>query len=195
VQIMSQDLHRMTQAALRDAGLAPGRLELEITESIFLHEVSSSMAILRSLRDTGVRIALDDFGTGYSSLAYLRRFPFDTLKIDRSFVRELTVRSDLRAIVKMIIAMAHTLNMTTVAEGVEEVAQAQALDHYGCDRMQGYLVAQALPAGEIAAFLAAWGQVPRPGDDAQGRAPQGGRSALAAGTAPASASPGPRDRT
>jgi diguanylate cyclase (GGDEF)-like protein/PAS domain S-box-containing protein len=164
VQIMSQDLHRVTQAALRDAGLAPGRLELEITESIFMHEVSSSMAILRSLRDAGVRIALDDFGTGYSSLAYLRRFPFDTLKIDRSFVRELTTRTDLRAIVKMIIGMAHTLDMKTVAEGVEETAQARALDTYGCDRLQGFLVARPLPAGEIAGFLARWGSVPRPGD-------------------------------
>jgi diguanylate cyclase (GGDEF)-like protein/PAS domain S-box-containing protein len=165
VQIMSQDLHRVTQAALRDAGLAPERLELEITESIFMHEVSASMSILRSLREAGVRIALDDFGTGYSSLAYLRRFPFDTLKIDRSFVRELSVRTDLRAIVKMIIGMSHTLNMKTVAEGVEDVGQAQALDHYGCDRMQGYLVARPMPAAEIAAFLAGWDRVPRPGEE------------------------------
>ncbi len=165
VQIMSQDLHRVTQAALRNAGLAPEQLELEITESIFMHEVSSSMAILRSLREAGVRIALDDFGTGYSSLAYLRRFPFDTLKIDRSFVRELSVRTDLRAIVKMIIGMSHTLNMKTVAEGVEDAAQAQALDHYGCDRMQGYLVARPMPAAQIAAFLAGWDRVPRPGDE------------------------------
>jgi EAL domain-containing protein (putative c-di-GMP-specific phosphodiesterase class I) len=95
-------------------------------------------------------------------LAYLRRFPFDTLKIDRSFVRELTVRTDLRAIVKMIIGMAHTLNMKTVAEGVEEAAQARALDHYGCDRLQGYLVARPLAASEVAAFLASWERVPRP---------------------------------
>jgi diguanylate cyclase (GGDEF)-like protein/PAS domain S-box-containing protein len=193
VQIMSQDLLRVTQAALREAGLAPRRLELEITESIFMHEVSSSMAILRSLRDAGVRIALDDFGTGYSSLAYLRRFPFDTLKIDRSFVRELTVRTDLRAIVTMIIGMAHTLDMKTVAEGVEETAQARALEHYGCDRMQGYLVARPLPAGEIAAFLAAWGTVPRPGADSDGRdAGKAGASALAT-EAPAAGGPRPRN--
>jgi diguanylate cyclase (GGDEF)-like protein/PAS domain S-box-containing protein len=165
VQIMSQDLHRITQAALRNAGLAAPRLELEITESIFLHEVTSSLAILRSLRETGVRIALDDFGTGYSSLAYLRRFPFDTLKIDRSFVRELPVRSDLRAIVKMIIGMAHMLNMKTVAEGVEETAQAHALDHYGCDRLQGYLIARPMPVTEVAGFLANWDRVLRPGDE------------------------------
>jgi len=192
VQIMSQDLHRVTQAALREAALAPGRLELEITESIFMHEVGSSMAILRALRETGVRIALDDFGTGYSSLAYLRRFPFDTLKIDRSFVRELTLRGDLRAIVKMIIGMAHTLDMRTVAEGVENAAQAQALEHYGCDHMQGYLVAHPLPAEAIAGFLAAWDSVPRPGEAAEGD--DAGEGAAAPGADPAGGTADPRRR-
>jgi len=164
VQIMSQELHRITQAALRAAGLAPNRLELEITESIFIHEASASLAVLKSLRESGVRIALDDFGTGYSSLAYLRRFPFDTLKIDRSFVRELNTRKDLRAIVQMIIGMAHTLDMRTVAEGVEEIGQLQALDHYGCDRLQGYYVARPMPADAVGPFLGRWSTVPRPGE-------------------------------
>jgi len=191
VQIMSQDLHRVTQTALRSAGLAPSRLELEITESIFLHEGNSSLAILRLLRETGVRIALDDFGTGYSSLAYLRRFPFDTLKIDRSFVRELAVRSDLRAIVKMIIGMAHTLDMKTVAEGVEDAAQARALDHYGCDRLQGYLIARPMPLSEVPAFLASWNEIARPGEeDRNAPALAGGSHSSTTATLPAPRAPG-----
>jgi diguanylate cyclase (GGDEF)-like protein/PAS domain S-box-containing protein len=190
VQIMAQDLHRITQSALRAAGLPAARLELEITESIFLHEASSSLATLRSLRETGVRIALDDFGTGYSSLAYLRRFPFDTLKIDRSFVRELSVRTDLRAIVTMIIGMAHTLNMKTVAEGVEDSRQALALDHYGCDRLQGYLIARPMPEAELAPFLAGWERVPRPGEDEGGPQSIAGAVASATPSTPHALTPG-----
>jgi EAL domain-containing protein (putative c-di-GMP-specific phosphodiesterase class I) len=111
------------------------------------------MDVLRSLREAGLRVALDDFGTGYSSLAYLRRFPFDTMKIDRSFVRELLSRRDARAIVRMIIGLAHTLNMKAVAEGVEEVAQAAVLRRYGCDAIQGFLAARPMRADAVAAFL------------------------------------------
>jgi diguanylate cyclase (GGDEF)-like protein/PAS domain S-box-containing protein len=152
-QAMSTDLCQAAQQALQSSGLAAGRLELEITESIFLHETQATLAVLRTLRDAGLRVALDDFGTGYSSLAYLRRFPFDTMKIDRSFVRELLSRRDARAIVKMIIGLAHTLNMKAVAEGVEELAQAAVLRRYGCDVIQGYLAARPLPAEAVAAYL------------------------------------------
>ena len=161
VQAMSPDLCGVAQQALHDSGLAPQRLELEITESIFLNETGATMAVLRALRESGVRIALDDFGTGYSSLAYLRRFPFDTLKIDRSFVRELLSRRDARAIVKMIVGLARTLNMTVVAEGVEEPAQAAVLRRYGCDAMQGYLAARPMAADEVLPFLREWAEKPR----------------------------------
>ncbi|MBL8331757.1 MAG: GGDEF domain-containing protein [Rubrivivax sp.] len=141
-------------------GLAPGRLELEITESVFLQESATTQS-LRTLRQQGVRIALDDFGTGYSALAYLRRFPFDTLKIDRSFVRELATRGDARAIVRMILGLAHTLGMHTVAEGVEEPAHAQVLERHGCEAMQGYLVARPMPADEVSGFMRHWPGRPR----------------------------------
>jgi diguanylate cyclase (GGDEF)-like protein/PAS domain S-box-containing protein len=162
-QVMSRDLCRISQAALRDSGLAPERLELEITESIFMNETDATMLILHSLHDAGMRIALDDFGTGYSSLAYLRRFPFDTLKIDRSFVREIMSLEESRAIVKMIIDLAHTLDMRTVAEGVDEPAQVSVLGRYSCNTVQGYLVARPMPADQVSDFLAGWGSLPRPG--------------------------------
>ncbi|MDE2082980.1 MAG: EAL domain-containing protein [Burkholderiales bacterium] len=157
VQAMSHDLVPVTQAALRDSGLAASRLELEITESIFMHDSEATLAVLRTLRDSGVRVALDDFGTGYSSLSYLRRFPFDTLKIDRSFVHELPSRPDTQAIVGMIAALAATLRMKIVAEGVEDAAQLRLLESYGCDAMQGYLVARPMPAHRLAGFFADWG--------------------------------------
>ncbi len=160
VQAMSQDLRAVVLAALQVAGLPATRLELEITESIFLHDAKTTLDQLHALRATGLRIALDDFGTGYSSLAYLRRFPFDTLKIDRSFVRELMQRPDARAIVKMILGLARTLRMKTVAEGVEEPAQAGLLTHHGCTTLQGYLVARPMPAAEVPGWLADWAAEP-----------------------------------
>ncbi|MBL8306453.1 MAG: EAL domain-containing protein, partial [Rubrivivax sp.] len=156
VQAMSADLCAAATQALADSGLAAGRLELEITESIFLHETQATMQVLHTLHRAGMRIALDDFGTGYSSLAYLRRFPFDTLKIDRSFVRELAGRRDARAIVRMIVGLARTLHMSVVAEGVENEAQAALLRRYGCDALQGFLAAPPMPADAVPGFLAAW---------------------------------------
>ena len=161
VQAMSQDLCGVALAALAAQGMAPQRLELEITESIFLHETQVTMDKLHGLRRAGLRVALDDFGTGYSSLAYLRRFPFDTLKIDRSFVRELMTRRDARAIVRMIGGLARTLHMKTVAEGVEEPAQALLLEQYGCSTLQGHLVAHPMPGEDVAGFLRAWPHMPR----------------------------------
>ncbi len=160
VQAMSSDLNQAVRDALRTSGLPPQRLEVEITESIFLHETLATMEVLGALRAEGVRVALDDFGTGYSSLAYLRRFPFDTLKIDRSFVRELMSRRDARAIVKMIVGLARTLRMRIVAEGVEEPAQMAVLHRYGCDALQGFLAAHPMPAGDLPAFLEAWARHP-----------------------------------
>jgi diguanylate cyclase (GGDEF)-like protein/PAS domain S-box-containing protein len=156
VQAMSLHLPTSIGRLCEEFGFPPGRLELEITESIFLDESTATMQVLRSLHDMGLRIALDDFGTGYSSLAYLRRFPFDTLKMDRTFVRELMTRRDARAIVNTILGLARTLHMATVAEGVEDPAQVEVLRQYGCHAIQGYFIAQPMPAADIAAFLAAW---------------------------------------
>jgi len=146
--------------ALGTSGLDPYRLELEITESVFIDDVDGALQRLHALRALGLRVALDDFGTGYSSLAYLRRFPFDTLKIDRAFVDELMTSLDTRAIVQMIAQLAVTLNMRTVAEGVESASQLSAVTAVGCDEIQGWLVS---PACAIDDFLVFWkGWVHRP---------------------------------
>ena len=161
VQAMSSELCESVRKILEPLGMPARRLELEITESVFLNESHATIQSLRSLKALGLRISLDDFGTGYSSLAYLRRFPFDTLKIDHSFVRELKSRGDARAIVRTIIGLARTLNMNTVAEGVEEAQQADVLGGFGCGAMQGHFVARPMPAAEVPAFLAAWARRPR----------------------------------
>jgi diguanylate cyclase (GGDEF)-like protein/PAS domain S-box-containing protein len=138
------------------AGLAPGQVELEITESTLIKDADAAVAILRSLRDCGLRIALDDFGTGYSALGYLRRFPFDTLKIDRSFVTDLTRDGEAQVLVDAILAMARALGMATVAEGVESQAEADLLRAKGCETLQGYLFGRPLEADQVAPFLAGW---------------------------------------
>jgi diguanylate cyclase (GGDEF)-like protein/PAS domain S-box-containing protein len=139
--------------ALRESGLPPANLELEITESVFIDDAFGALDRLYALHGLGVRIALDDFGTGYSSLAYLRRFPFDTLKIDRTFVSEVASKADARAIVEMISRLAATLGMRTVCEGVETALQLQAVAGAGCHEVQGYFVSAARPLGE---FKRAW---------------------------------------
>ncbi len=130
--------------------LNPAQLELEITESVFLDDPQGALEQLHALRRLGVRVALDDFGTGYSSLAYLRQFPFDTLKIDRSFVMELLVKKDAEAIVQMIVQLANTLDMRTVSEGVETPEQLEAVARAGCHDVQGYLVSAPI---SLTAFL------------------------------------------
>jgi diguanylate cyclase (GGDEF)-like protein len=162
VQAMSHDLCESIRRMLEEFGMPARRLELEITESVFLNETHATIQGLRALKDLGLRIALDDFGTGYSSLAYLRRFPFDTLKIDHSFVRELMSRGDARAIVRSIVGLARTLNMNTVAEGVEEPQQLDVLGGYGCGAIQGHFVARPMHASEVPGFVAAWAERPRP---------------------------------
>ena len=161
VQVMASDLVQVVREATAAAGLAPQRLELEITESAFLQEGAGTAEAIHALHALGLRLALDDFGTGYSALAYLRRYPFDTLKIDRSFVRDMLSRSDADAIVGMIVGLGRSLKLRTVAEGVEEPAQAEALRRHGCGCIQGYLVARPMPAAAVAGFLAAQGAAPR----------------------------------
>jgi diguanylate cyclase (GGDEF)-like protein len=162
VQLLSPRLAETAPAAAAQAGLVPQRLELEITESTFLRDTRATMEVLHALRRAGLRIALDDFGTGYSALGYLRRFPFDKLKIDRSFVRELLTRGDARAIVRTIVGLARTLRMEALAEGVEEPAHASVLERYGCNALQGYLVSRPLEAEAVADFLAGWRSDRRP---------------------------------
>jgi diguanylate cyclase (GGDEF)-like protein/PAS domain S-box-containing protein len=162
VQVMAQNLPGAVQRALDSSGLEPSRLELEITESVFINETSDTVEHLHTLRKLGVQIALDDFGTGYSSLAYLRRFPFDTLKIDRAFVRELLTSRDARAIVRNILALAKSLRMATVAEGVEEPAQVAVLEAEGCDIVQGYFVSRPMPGDQVVPFIQRWAGRDRP---------------------------------
>ena len=144
------------RVAAAAAGLRPQQLELEITESALIEDTEAAVATLRALRAMGFRTALDDFGTGYSALGYLRRFAFDTLKIDRSFVRDLSHDGEAQVIVDTILAMSRALGMTTVAEGVESRVEAQMLRERGCQRLQGYLISQPLPATQAAAFIEAW---------------------------------------
>ena len=120
--------------------MEPQRLELELTESVIIDDPDQALDMLTAIRQTGVRLALDDFGTGYSSLSYLRTFPFDTLKIDRSFITELLTRPDAQAIVRMISGLAITLNKRTVCEGVESAEQLDVIRALGCDEIQGYLI-------------------------------------------------------
>jgi EAL domain-containing protein (putative c-di-GMP-specific phosphodiesterase class I) len=148
--------------ALREFKLEPARLELEITESVFIEDAQSALEQLRALRALGVRVALDDFGTGYSSLSYLRRFPFDTLKIDRAFVAEVLQRDDARAIVRMIAGLAATLGMRTVCEGVETPEQLTAVGEVGCDEIQGYLVSAPRPLPDFVRLLEEWQRRPSP---------------------------------
>ena len=155
-QLLREDFASQALRVIAQSGLAPERLEIEVTESLFMDNSPQALANLHALREVGVRIALDDFGTGYSSLAYLRRFPFDTLKIDRAFVRELMTRHDARAIVRTILELARTLGMSTIAEGVEEPAQLAVLREAGCGSVQGYLAARPLPRGDFLRLLANW---------------------------------------
>lgn len=139
--------------ALAVTGLEPHRLELEITESIFIADTERTLVTLHALRNLGVRIALDDFGTGYSSLSYLRSFPFNKLKIDRSFVRDLGTEGNAHAVIRAITALADALGMETLAEGVEEVAQFDILHREGCQYIQGFLFSRPVSAAKVPALL------------------------------------------
>jgi diguanylate cyclase (GGDEF)-like protein len=149
VQFHRGSLNETILRALADSGLAPSRLEVEITESIFLEGSDATLRLLHSLRSLGVRVALDDFGTGYSSLSYLQSFPFDKLKIDRSFIQNLLTREGASAIVRAITELAHALNIETTAEGVEETAQLLELRAHGCSSVQGFLFAEPMTATDV----------------------------------------------
>ena len=146
-QLQQRDLARIVERTLDTEGIPAERLELEITESVAMQNLERSRAVLRALRDRGVRISIDDFGTGQSSLAYLRQFPISTLKIDRSFIMDISSDPDDEAIVRAIIALAHSLKLTVVAEGIETPEQLAFLRAEGCQEGQGFLFSQAV-AGE-----------------------------------------------
>jgi len=153
--IHPKEFSRGISRILNTTGLDPRFLELEMTESLLVQNAEENIAVLRKLGQDGVRIAVDDFGTGYSSLSYLRQLPIDTLKIDRSFVRDIEADPEDVTIIEAIIAMAHKLGLQVTAEGVETRGQLEALARMGCDEYQGYLFSKPLPAVEIAArFLA-----------------------------------------
>ena len=152
-QFRQKDLAARVREVLADTGLEPKYLEVELTESVLMKSIEPAVRVLSELRQVGVQIALDDFGTGYSSLSYLKRFPIDTLKIDQSFVGEITSNPDSAAIADAIIAMGHSMRMTVLAEGVETEAQLAMLRARGCDRMQGYLFSKPLPADDLTALL------------------------------------------
>ena len=153
VQFRRPGLSHVVLQALQNSGLKPDRLEIEITESIFLERSDSTLQLLHTLRGLGVRIALDDFGTGYSSLSYLQGFPFDKLKIDRSFVMPLLARPGAAAIVKAIIELADALGMETTAEGVEEPGQLAILKRHGATSIQGFLFSKPVPALEASRLI------------------------------------------
>ncbi len=153
-QFHQKNLADIVARILEQTGLDAQRLELEITESCLMQNTQTTVTLLTELNRLGVRISIDDFGTGYSSLAYLKRFPIDTLKIDRSFVCDIDTDPDDAAIVKAIIALAQSLEMHVIAEGVETRNQLEFLRTYQCNEIQGYLVSPPLPAGDFAELLA-----------------------------------------
>jgi diguanylate cyclase (GGDEF)-like protein/PAS domain S-box-containing protein len=155
IQLLEKGFVDQVATILQQTGLPPGRLELEITESAVMDQIDQAVIALERLKRLGVCIAVDDFGTGYSSLSYLKRLPVDRLKIDRSFVKDLPDDTNDAALVRAIVAMAHSLGLETVAEGIETEAQRAFLAALGCDHYQGYYLSRPLPADEAAALLAA----------------------------------------
>ncbi len=148
-QLKSKNLMAIVMSALEDSGMQPERLQLEITETMLMQNTFATLGMLHQLRKLGVQIAMDDFGTGYSSLSYLRSFPFDKIKIDRSFIQDLSNGAEPRAIVHAVAGLAKCLNMISTAEGVETQQQLDTLQAVGCTEMQGYLFSRARPASEV----------------------------------------------
>ena len=153
IQLKTAGLVATVKHALATSGLPPVRLELEITESVLLTNNADTVATLHALRDLGISVAMDDFGTGYSSLSYLRSFPFDKIKIDQSFIRDLTERDDCVAIIRAVVGLGRSMGMLTTAEGVETQAQLSQLREEGCSEIQGYLLSRPIPPEAARALL------------------------------------------
>ncbi len=152
-QFREKNLLQVVAKILAETGLDPTQLELEVTESVIMHDAQHVIAALQAFRDMGVRLSVDDFGTGYSSLSYLKRFPVDRLKIDQSFVRDITTDADDAAIAQAVITLGHTMNLRVIAEGVETPEQLAFLRRNQCDEMQGYLFGKPMPAHEFGKLL------------------------------------------
>jgi diguanylate cyclase (GGDEF)-like protein/PAS domain S-box-containing protein len=152
-QFMHGDLVGLVHSILLETGLAPSRLELEITEGVLIEDFDRGLALLRRLKALGVRVSMDDFGSGYSSLSYLQAFPFDKIKIDRAFVMNLGRNPQSAAIVRAVIDLGHGMEMSIVAEGVETAEQLSFLANEGCDAVQGYLLGKPLPIAQYAAVV------------------------------------------
>jgi EAL domain-containing protein (putative c-di-GMP-specific phosphodiesterase class I) len=158
-QFAHDGLHAAIVGALEESGLAPSLLELEITESMTMENPEHATAWLQKIKALGITVAIDDFGTGYSSLGYLKRFPIDSVKIDRSFIKDIPGDTDDVAITQAIIAMGHSLRLKVIAEGVESADHAEFLRRHGCDEAQGYFFGKPLPAGEFVQLLARRGDI------------------------------------
>jgi len=152
-QFREKNLLQAVAKILAETGLDPAQLELEVTESVIMHDAQHVIAALQAFRDMGVKLSVDDFGTGYSSLSYLKRFPVDRLKIDQSFVRDITTDADDAAIAQAVITLGHTMNLRVIAEGVETPEQLAFLRRNQCDEMQGYLFGKPMPAHEFGKLL------------------------------------------
>jgi diguanylate cyclase (GGDEF)-like protein/PAS domain S-box-containing protein len=161
-QFGAADLMASLEATLQETGLDAACLEIELTESLFMSDVTPAVELLHRMKALGVNLSIDDFGTGYSSFSYLSRFPIDVLKIDRSFVADITHDANDAAIVTSIIALAHNLKLAVIAEGVETLAQLDFLRSHGCDEMQGYYFSKPVPADEFEALLAEGRCLPAP---------------------------------
>lgn len=153
LNLMREELADEVEQALRAAGVAPERLELEVTENALMDNIANTLVLLRQIRALGVSLSIDDFGTGYSSLAYLKRLPLNTLKIDRSFIQDIPKATPDMEIVQAIIVMAHTLHLQVVTEGVETFEQYQFLEDHGCDFVQGYLLSRPVPLADLRPVL------------------------------------------
>jgi EAL domain-containing protein (putative c-di-GMP-specific phosphodiesterase class I) len=153
VQFKQKDLVDDLAARLREHGVSGEQVEIELTESLFLEDVGAVSRTLARLKDLGMTLSVDDFGTGYSSLAYLKRYPIDRVKIDRTFVRDIPGDSDDVAIVLAIIGLAHSLGIEVVAEGVENAVQMELLRGHGCDAIQGYLVSRPMPPVDVPGWM------------------------------------------
>ena len=155
-QFREQDLPAIVADAIAESGVDARHLDLELTESMLMADGEGTLRMLRALAKLGVTLSIDDFGTGYSSLAYLKRFPINTVKIDRAFVRDLDQDEDSRVIANAIISLAHSLSLKTIAEGVETETQANLLARHGCDEIQGYLIGRPLQVDDFNTFVAGY---------------------------------------
>lgn len=161
LQLLRGDLPDLVKAALHEAGIAPARLELELTESVMFEDRERSREILNDLKSLGIRLAVDDFGTGFSSLGYLMHYPFDCLKIDRSFISKLEPEGGARAIVQAMTALGRALHLSVIAEGVETEGQLRLLQAIGCDEVQGFYLSRPLTAEMLAVFIRSYDSQPQ----------------------------------